>query len=72
MHLGRKLLMNMIENRDTKLKRIGDNVHVEFYEDQKLIGVINYSDKSMYYVESAVENFMIGVMTIETINNYKE
>jgi hypothetical protein len=62
----------MIENRDTKLKRIGDNVHVEFYEDQKLIGVINYSDKSMYYVESAVENFMIGVMTIETINNYKE
>lgn len=64
--------MKVLPNRDTKIKRMGHEVWVEFYEDGAMLGQINYSDKSMYYVEDAIENFRTGVMTKETIENYKE
>ncbi len=59
-----------LENRDTKYKKVGDKHYVEFYEDNKMIGVIDYSDHSMHYVEDAVENFLSGIMTTETIERY--
>ena len=40
--------------RDTKIKKVGGGYFVEFYEDNKCIGVIDYSDHSLYYVEDAV------------------
>ena len=61
----------MIETRDTKIKRIGNDVHVEFYENNIMLGVINYSDKSMYYVESAIENFFDGILNYDTIDRFK-
>jgi len=64
------MIQDRLDNRDTKLKKMGDEVYVEFYEDNKMIGMIDYSDKSMYYVEDAVENFLIGIMTTETIQRY--
>tara|TARA_B100001057_G_C22401919_1_gene776283 strand:+ start:386 stop:589 length:204 start_codon:yes stop_codon:yes gene_type:complete len=62
----------MIDTRDTKIKRVGNKVYVEFYEDNRMIGLIDYSDKSLYYVEDAIENFISGIMTTETIDRYKE
>lgn len=62
----------MLENRDTKIKRVGDKVYVEFYEDNKMIGLVDYSDHSMYYVEDAIENFMTGLMQKDIIDLYKE
>jgi len=62
----------MLENRDTKIKRVGDKVYVEFYEDNKMIGLVDYSDHSMYYVEDAIENFMTGLMQKNIIDLYKE
>jgi hypothetical protein len=59
-----------LENRDTRIKKVGNNYFVEFYEDNKMIGLIDYSDHSLHYVEDAVENFRSGVMTIETIKRY--
>ena len=56
--------------RDIKLKRIGDSVHVEFYEDEQLLGIIDYSDKSMHYVDDAVNNFHSGLMSEELIKSY--
>jgi hypothetical protein len=62
----------MLENRDTKIKRVGDKVYVEFYEDNKMLGLVDYSDHSMYYVEDAIENFMTGLMQKNIIDLYKE
>lgn len=62
----------MLENRDTKIKRVGDKVYVEFYEDNKMLGLVDYSDHSMYYVEDAIENFMTGLMQKDIIDLYKE
>lgn len=62
----------MIDTRDTKIKRVGNKVYVEFYEDNRMIGLIDYSDKSLHYVEDAIENFISGLMTTETIDRYKE
>jgi len=56
--------------RDTKIKKVGDGYFVEFYEDNKCIGVIDYSDHSLHYVEDAVTNFHSGVMTQETIERF--
>ena len=59
-----------LENRDTKIKKVGNGYFVEFYEDNKCMGVIDYSDHSLYYVEDAVNNFRSGMMTIETIERF--
>ncbi len=63
-------LLQEIEMRDIKLKRIGDSVHVEFYEDGQMLGIIDYSDKSMHYVDDAVNNFHSGLMSEELIKSY--
>ena len=51
---------------------MGNEVWVEFYEDGRMLGQINYSDKSMHYVEDAIENFMTGIMDKTTIDFYRE
>lgn len=61
-----------LENRDTKIKRVGKKVYVEFYENNKMLGLIDYSDHSIHYVEDAIENFMTGLMNKDTINIHKE
>ena len=63
-------LLKEIEMRDIKLKRIGDSVHVEFYEDGQMLGIIDYSDKSMHYVDDAVNNLRSGLMSEELIKSY--
>ena len=60
----------VLENRDTKYKKVGDKHYVEFYEDNSMIGVIDYSKHSMHYVEDAIENFRNGLMTKETIERF--
>ena len=59
-----------LNNRDTKYKKVGDKHYVEFYENEKMIGIIDYSKHSMHYVEDAIENFVTGLMTLETIERY--
>ena len=62
--------MEILANRDTKYKKVGDKHYLEFYVDNRMIGLIDYSDHSMHYVEDARENFMTGVMTEETVERY--
>jgi hypothetical protein len=40
-------MTGIMENRDTKIKRVGDKIYVEFYQDGKLLGLVDYSDKNM-------------------------
>ena len=39
----------------------GEYLMVDFYENSKYIGTIDYSDKSMFYVHSAAANFINGI-----------
>jgi hypothetical protein len=43
-----------------------------FYENKKHVGEIEYPNNSFRYVEDAAENWVIGVMTHETIREYKK
>ena len=62
--------MKILENRSTSFKYVGNMTYVEFYEDNKMIGLIDYSRKSKYYIDDAIENFMTGILTKETIKRY--
>lgn len=60
------------DNTKTALIGIHDEVLVvEFYENGKRIGEIEYPDKAYGYVQDAAENWTIGVMTTETIKRYQ-
>ena len=41
-----------------------------FYEDDQIIGAIEYPDKSYLYVRDAAENWIEGIMTTDTVKNY--
>lgn len=43
-----------------------------FYENEKRVGEIEYPNNSFSYVEDAAENWIIGVMTRDTIDHYKK
>jgi|DEB0MinimDraft_10_1074344.scaffolds.fasta_scaffold69551_2 hypothetical protein len=48
-----------------------DGAKISFYKSNKLIGTIDYSAHSEYYIEDAIENWQTGVLTediIETFN----
>ena len=62
--------MKILENRSTSFKYVGNMTYVEFYEDNKMIGLIDYSQHSKQYIEDAIENFMTGILTVETIKRY--
>ena len=64
------MIQKQLNNRDTKYKKVGDKHYLEFYEDGKMLGIIDYSNHSMHYVEDARENFVTGVMTLETIERF--
>ena len=64
------MIQERLNNRDTKYKKVGDKHYVEFYENEKMIGIIDYSKHSMHYVDDAIENFVTGLMTLETIERY--
>jgi len=60
---------------DTKTANIGlqgETLVVEFYENQRRVGEIEYPNNSYAYVEDAAENWILGVMTHETIKNYQK
>jgi len=50
---------------------IRNGSQVSFYKNDELIGTIDYSAHSDYYIEDAIENWQTGVLTediIETFN----
>lgn len=60
---------------ETKRAVIGlydETLHVEFYENDKRVGEIEYPNNSYHYVEDAAENWILGIMTQETIKKYQK
>ena len=44
-----------------------DGNQVSFYDDGRFVGTIDYSAHSNYYIEDAIENWQIGVLTEDII-----
>jgi hypothetical protein len=59
------------ENRKAIVNLIDEIFEVDFIESEKIVGTIEYSDKSYHYVADAAENWCTGILTKETLNHYK-
>jgi len=59
------------ENRRAVINLIDSEfLQCTFYEDDTIVGAIEYPDKSYHYVKDAAENWINNIMTIETVKNY--
>ena len=43
---------------------------VTFYDDGDYVGEVDYRDKSQHFIDSAIENWETGIMTVETVEKY--
>lgn len=48
--------------------QLGQECH--FYNDGDLVGVVDYSHKSQHYIDDAIDNWISGVMTVETVERH--
>ncbi len=60
-----------METKDHKLSEVEGTYQVEFYMDGDLIGTVPYLGKSIYFVESAIDNWYNDILTQETIKRYR-
>ena len=59
------------DNRLAVITFVDDEyLQCSFFENEKIIGRIDYPNKSRDYVVDAAENWINGIMTIETVENY--
>ena len=49
---------------------VHDDAVVYFYEDGDLVGAIDYSERSDSYIEDAVNNWLDGIMSVETVERH--
>jgi hypothetical protein len=67
-----KILKTFKHNKKSAIITIsGELLSCTFYKDNIRLGEIEYPNNSFVYVEDAAENWINGVMTTDTINNYK-
>ena len=59
------------ENRKAIINLIDEIFEVEFVESGSTAGIIEYPNKAYRYVADAAENWCTGVLTRETLNQYK-
>ncbi len=45
-------------------------LYCSFYSNNRLVGEIEYPNKSYHYVQDAAENWLNGVMTYDTVKRY--
>ena len=59
------------DNREAIISFVDDEyLMCSFFEDNQIVGRIEYPDKSRHYVTDAAENWITRVMTVETVKNY--
>ena len=59
------------ENRQAVITFVDDEYfQCSFFEDDIIVGRIDYPDKSRPYVVDAAENWCEGIMTVDTVKNY--
>lgn len=60
------------ENKLAKINLVDEILEVEFIENDRVLGTIEYPNKSYHYVADAADNWCTGVMTKETLEQYKK
>ena len=61
------------ENRQAVINFVDDEfLSCSFFEDDKIVGRIDYPNKSRNYVVDAAENWCENIMTVETVKNYSK
>ena len=59
------------DNRLAIISLIDDEfLQCSFFEDDEIVGRIDYPNKSRHFVVDAAENWCEGIMTEETVKNY--
>ena len=59
------------DNREAIISFVDDEyLMCSFFEDNQIVGRIEYPDKSRHYVADAAENWITRVMTVETVKKY--
>ena len=59
------------ENRQAVITFVDDEYfQCSFFEDDKIVGRIDYPNKSRNYVVDAAENWCENIMTVETVKTY--
>ena len=59
------------DNREAIISFVDDEyLMCSFFEDDTIVGRIEYPDKSRHYVTDAAENWITRLMTVETVKNY--
>ena len=48
-----------------------DWYHIKFYQNGDLVGTIDYRYQNIHYVRDAAQNWIDGVLTLDTIKNYQ-
>tara|TARA_R110002074_G_scaffold85854_4_gene189820 strand:- start:346 stop:564 length:219 start_codon:yes stop_codon:yes gene_type:complete len=59
-----------VGNKTARVMKRNDQFEVDFFDNNKQMGTINYADKSLHFVEDAAENWVTGVMSTDTLNKY--
>jgi|TARA_R110000782_G_scaffold225754_3_gene312624 hypothetical protein len=60
------------ESKHANINLQNETFIVEFFESNRRIGEVEYSDKTFRYVEDAADNWVSGVMTSDTIRQYSK
>lgn len=45
---------------------------VSFFEEEQLVGHVDYSDKHISYIEDACENWVNGIMSKDVVIHYSD
>lgn len=59
------------ENKQANINLVDEILEVEFIENGRVLGTIEYPNKSYHYVADAAENWCTGILTKETLDQYK-
>jgi hypothetical protein len=66
----KKLTTVKHDNKQSQIYVNNELLVVEFYENNKRVGEIEYPNKSYHYVYDAAENWITGILTQDVIKNY--
>ena len=58
------------DQRRAKILIVDDGHSVDFFEEEQLVGRIDYFDKHISYVEDACENWVNGIMSKDVVIHY--
>ena len=57
-------------NKSVSIELVDEEFVAEFYNNNELIGIIPYPNKSWSYVTSAAENWLDDILTESTVRKY--